>query len=143
MIASTAVIYDNVTLGTNVVIEDFCLIGIPPKNDQMRETCIGDNALIRSGTIIYAGNIIGNDFQTGNKANIRECNTIGRHVSIGTLSVIEHHVSIHDNVRIHSQAFIPEYSLLKENSWVGPHVVLTNAKFPLTAETKNTLKGLF
>ena len=41
-----------------------------------------------------SGNVIGAHFQTGNKVNIRESNRIGDNVSIGTLSVIEHHVEI-------------------------------------------------
>lgn len=56
--------------------------------------------------------------ETGNKANIRELNQIGDNVSIGTLSVIEHHVTIENGVRIHTQAFIPEYSVLKKNAWI-------------------------
>lgn len=128
-------------LGNNVVIEDFCIIGTPVKGEKNLKTVIGDNAIIRSGTVIYAGNIIGNDFQTGNKANIRELNEIGNNVSIGTLSVIEHHVTIKGHVRIHSQVFIPEYSVLGENSWVGPNVVFTNAKYPKSPNVKAELKG--
>lgn len=143
MIASTAIIYPNVQLGENVTIEDFCIIGTPPKGfgPGELETKIGDNAVIRSHTVMYAGNIIGNNFQTGNKANIRESNNIGNNVSIGTLSVVEHHVNIEDNVRIHTQVFIPEYSKLCDGCWIGPNVVLTNAKFPQSPNVKNELKG--
>ena len=143
MISPTCIIYDNVKLGADTTIEDFCIIGALPKNcgAKVPETVIGGGAVIRAGTVIYAGNRIGKNFQTGNKANIRESNTIGDDVSIGTLAVVEHHVIIERGVRIHSQAFVPEYSHLKEGSWVGPHAVLTNAKFPLTAETKDNLRG--
>ncbi len=140
-ISPNAIIHPNVELGNNVVIEDFCIIGTPVKGEKNLKTVIGDNAIIRSGTVIYAGNIIGNDFQTGNKANIRELNEIGNNVSIGTLSVIEHHVTIKGHVRIHSQVFIPEYSVLGENSWVGPNVVFTNAKYPKSPNVKAELKG--
>ena len=75
---------------------------------------IGEGSVIRSHTVIYAGNVIGRNFQTGNKVNIRESNRIGNNVSVGTLSVIEHHVEIGDGVRIHTQAFIPEYSVLED-----------------------------
>lgn len=143
MISDTAKIYPGVKLGENVVIEDFCIIGAPPKNvkEGELETIIGDNAIIRSHTVIYAGNVIGDNFQTGNKANIRELNTIGDNVSIGTLSVIEHHVLIEDNVRIHTQVFIPEYSKLLSGAWIGPNVVFTNAKVPLAPDAKDNLIG--
>ncbi|MFC7479988.1 hypothetical protein ACFQX7_08040 [Luedemannella flava] len=52
---------------------------------------------------------------------------LGDDVSIGSLSVVEHHVSIGDRVRVHSQCFIPEYSVLEDDAWLGPRVTLTNA----------------
>ena len=44
-------------------------------------------------------------------------------------------------VRIHSQVFIPEYSILEEACWIGPNVVLTNAKFPMSPDAKKNLRG--
>lgn len=136
-------IYPNVKLGKNVEIGDFVIIGIPPKGIKKGEilTIVGDNAVIRSHTIIYAGNIIGKNFQTGHKVMIRENNEIGNDGSIGTGTVIEHHVKIGNNVRIHSQGFIPEYSMLEEDCWLGPNVVLTNALHPLCPRVKECLKG--
>ena len=55
--------------------------------------------------------------------------------------MIEHHVEIADNVRIHTQAFIPEFSVLEEGCWIGPNVVLTNAKYPLSPGVKDQLAG--
>lgn len=141
MISNTAIVYPNVVLGENCIIEDFAIVGVPPQGDSDLKTVIGNNALIRSHTVIYAGNIIGDCFQTGNKANIRECNTIGNHVSIGTLSVVEHHVTIADHVRIHTQAFVPEYTQLDEGCWIGPNVVITNAKYPKSPTAKQNLLG--
>ncbi len=142
-IAQTAIIHPNVKLGRNVRIEDFCIIGCPPRDAEPGElsTTIGDNAIIRSHTVIYAGTKIGKNFSSGNKANIRELKEIGHNVSIGTLSVIEHHVAISNNVRIHSQVFVPEYSIIEENGWLGPNVVLINAKYPRSVNVKANLKG--
>jgi acetyltransferase-like isoleucine patch superfamily enzyme len=136
-------IFENVLLGQGTVVEDFCIVGTPPRGVQDGDllTTIGDGAVIRSHTVIYAGNVIGRNFQTGNKVNIRESNRIGDNVSVGTLSVIEHHVEIADNVRIHTQAFIPEFSVLEEGCWIGPNVVLTNAKYPLSPGVKDSLAG--
>ena len=137
-------LFGNVRMGANVVIEDFVIIGKPPAGaqDGEFETVIGDNAVIRSHTVIYAGNVIGAGFQTGHHVTIREHNVIGDEVSVGTGSVIEHHVSIADRVRIHSQAFVCEYSCLEERAWVGPNAVLTNAKYPQYAGVKENLKGV-
>ncbi len=141
MISESAKIYPNVKLGDDVIVEDYCIVGCPFKGYSDELTVIGDNAVIRSGTVIYAGNLIGNNFQTGNKANIRELNEIGNDVSIGTLSVIEHHVIIKDGVRIHTQAFVPEYTVLDEKCRLGPNVVITNARFPGHPDAKKDLIG--
>ena len=132
-----------VKLGEGSVVEAYCLVGVPPrgKKEGELETLIGRDAHIRSHTVIYAGNVIGKNLQTGNKVNIRELNKIGDDVSIGTLSVVEHHVEIGNRVRIHSQVFIPEYSILEEDSWLGPNVVLTNARYPLSPDAKENLIG--
>ena len=141
MIHDTAIIYDHVQLGDNVTVEAHCVIGQPFKGYNGEVTVIGDGAVIRSGTCIYAGNQIGIGFQTGHKANIRELNTIGDRVSIGTLSVVEHHVTIGDDVRLHTQVFVPEFSVLESHSWLGPNVVLTNALYPRHPDVKAMLKG--
>lgn len=144
MISKTAIIHPKVRLGKDCIVEDFVIIGAPQRGRSTGEleTIIGDNAIIRSHTVIYAGNRIGNNFQAGNKANIRELNEIGDDVSIGTLSIVEHHVRIGNGVRIHTQVFIPEYTVLEDESWVGPNVVITNAKYPKAPNIKKTdMKG--
>ncbi|BCS36073.1 acyltransferase [Luteitalea sp. TBR-22] len=140
---TTFKIYEGVDLGDGTIVEDFCLIGVPPRGRAEGElpTRIGAGACIRSHTVVYAGNTIGANLQTGNKVNIRESNTIGDDVSIGTMSVIEHHVEIGHGVRIHTQAFIPEFSVLEEGCWIGPNVVLTNARYPQSPGVKESLRG--
>lgn len=142
-ISPTARLYPNVRLGQNVVIEDYCIIGKPGRGAAAgaEVTVIGDNAVIRSHTVIYAGNRIGNNFQTGHHVLIREQNEIGNNVSIGSYSDIEHHITIEDYVRIHSKVFVPEYTVLKANAWIGPGVMMTDAAYPRSVRVKEQLKG--
>ena len=137
---SNSIVYENVRLGENTIVEPFCILGIY-KNNPPLEVRIGVNSLIRSGTYIYEGNEIGDHFQTGNKVNIRESNKIGNNVSIGTHSIIEHHIKIEDDVRIHSNVFIPEFSELRKGCWIGPNVTFTNAKYPKSKSAKDNLIG--
>jgi len=136
-------IYKNVKIGENARIEECVFIGCPPcgKTEGELETVIGDDCVIRSGTVIYAGNIIGKNFQTGHNVVIREENRIGDDVSIGTLSCIEHHVEIQNKVRMHSQVFVPEYSVLEERCWIGPKVTMTNTFHPQCPGAKKCMKG--
>src|SRR5438552_4064752 len=139
---TTCIIHPNVRFGANHRIDDFVIIGAPPREALPGEmiTLIGPNAIIRSHTVIYAGNHIGANFQTGHSVMIRESNEIGDNCSIGTHSNIEHHVKIGNRVRIHSHVFIPEYSVLEDDAWVGPGAVFTNDLYP-PSRTVVPLKG--
>jgi acetyltransferase-like isoleucine patch superfamily enzyme len=119
-------------------IGEFCLIGGEGGDSPGR---IGEGAVIRSHTVIYGGCVIGRDFQTGHGVLVREACRIGDAVSIGSHSVVEHHVTIGDGVRIHSSAFIPEFSVLEAGCWIGPNVVLTNARYPNSPGAKAALAG--
>lgn len=142
-ISETTKVYPNVHIEDGAEIGDFCIIGLPPKGKAPGEveTRIGKNAVIRSHTVIYAGNVIGDNFNSGHSALIREDNKIGDNVSIGSHTVIEHHLEIQENVRIHSQAFVPEFTVLERGCWIGPNVVFTNALHPLCKHVKDCLKG--
>ena len=136
-------IYPNVHVASGAQIGEYVVIGVLPQGKEPGEleTHIGPNAVIRSHTVIYAGNVIGANFQTGHGVMIRELNEFGDNVSVGTHSIVEHHVRIGNNVRVHSNAFIPEYSVLEDGAWVGPNVVFTNALYPLSQDAKKNLKG--
>jgi acetyltransferase-like isoleucine patch superfamily enzyme len=135
--------HPNVTMADDAVIGAYVVLGEPPAGAAAGDhpTVIGRNAVIRSHTVIYAGNTIGDGFQAGHGALVREFNTIGSRVSIGSHSIVEHHVAIADGVRIHSNVFIPEFSVLEAECWIGPNVVFTNARFPRSRDVKASLKG--
>ncbi len=136
-------IYPNVHFGENAEVGDYSIVGEPPRGKAPGEceTRIGARAVIRSHTVIYAGNRIGDDFQTGHGVLIREDNEIGNHVSIGSHSMVEHHVRIGNGVRLHSNVFVPEFSVLEDDCWLGPNVVVTNARYPRSRNVKEQLKG--
>lgn len=142
-LSALSFIHANVELGTDAHVGEYVIIGVPPAGAAAGEleTRIGAGATIRSHSVIYAGNRIGARFSTGHGVLLRELNTIGDDVSVGTHSVIEHHVSLGDGVRVHSNVFIPEFSIIEHGAWVGPNVVMTNAKYPRGRDVKRDLKG--
>lgn len=140
---ATAILHPGVRLGDGHVLAPYVVVGERARShgDGPVETVIGARATLRSHAVIYAGNRIGDDFQAGHGALVREDNRIGARVSIGSHSIIEHHVEIADGVRIHSNTFIPEYSVLEADCWIGPCVVFTNARYPVSAGVKDALRG--
>ncbi len=128
-------------MGKNAKIGKYALLGIQPKKPTGK-LIIGDNAIIRSHTVIYAGNKIGNNFQTGHATLIRENNTIGNHVSVGSHTVIERDNIIEDNVRIHSHCFIPEFVIIKKKAWIGPMVTILNVLHPPCPQFEECAKSV-
>ncbi|MFH0777492.1 MAG: acyltransferase [Candidatus Eisenbacteria bacterium] len=126
------VIFTNVRMGKNSRLEPPVVIGTPPrgKSDGELETVIGDDCVIRSFTTIYAGTRIGNAFQTGHGAMIREGNVIGDSCSVGTNAVLEFDNVVGSHVRIHSGAFL-EMVTLEDYVFIGPNVVFTDDPHPM------------
>lgn len=136
-------IYPNVIYPHDLELDDFVVLGKPPRGVKPGELALtlGEGAVIRSHTVIYAGNQIGDRLQTGHHVVIREANVIGNDVSIGTHSIVEHHVMIGSGVRLHSRVFVPEFSILEDHCWLGPGVMLTNARYPISRGVKDRLVG--
>ncbi len=136
MLAKTAKIYKNVKIGRKAEIDEYVIIGKPPRGKKIGElpTRIGDNAVIRSHSIIYAGVRIGDNLETGHSVMIRENCTIGHDVRVGTQSIIENNNRIGNHVRIHSRAFIPQNCTIEDEVWIGPNAVLTNDPHPPCAK---------
>jgi acetyltransferase-like isoleucine patch superfamily enzyme len=136
-------IYPTVHLPDDAQIDPFVVLGQPARGRLPGEQALtfGPGCIVRSHSVIYAGNRIGAGFQTGHHVTVREDNTIGSRVSIGTGSIVEHHVVIGDGVRLHSRVFVPEWSVLEAGCWLGPGVTVTNARYPLGRDVKAQLAG--
>ena len=101
-------IHPNVEIGEGTVVQEGAIVGEPPRGKQPGElvTRIGSGGIIRSGTVIYAGATIGDRFQTGHDALVREDNVIGDDCSVGTNGVLEADNRVGSGTRIHSGCFL-------------------------------------
>jgi acetyltransferase-like isoleucine patch superfamily enzyme len=93
-------------------------------------TTIGNDAVLRSGTIIYCDVIIGDRFQSGHNVMIREKTRIGDRVSIGTSVVIDGNTNIGSDVSLQSMVYIPTNTMIGDHVFIGPNAVLTNDRYP-------------
>jgi acetyltransferase-like isoleucine patch superfamily enzyme len=151
-VAATAVVRPWVRLGPGAVVGAWCLLGelpaVPAPDERggaaegAAPTVLGAEALLRSHTVIYAGNRIGDRFQTGHHVLIREDNEIGDDVSVGSGTMLEHHVRVGHRVRLHGGVFVPELCVLEDDCWLGPRVCLTNAPYPRCPEVSACMRGV-
>ena len=125
-----SIINDNVILGDDCVVEAYCELGIENLYTERKPLIIGDKALIRSHSVLYANSFIGNNLQTGHRVTIREKSEIGTNFQIGTLGDIQGHCQIGDYVKCHSNVHIGHHSKVGNYVWIFPYVVLTNDPHP-------------
>lgn len=136
-IGNNTIIYDNVSIGDNTIICNDCVIGEPTnafysEGDRYvnPQTVIGENSMIRSHAIIYAGCTFGEGFQCGHRVTIREETRMGVHCSIGTLCDIQGRAEFGNYVRLHSNVHIGQASRIGNYCWIYPYTVFTNDPTP-------------
>jgi acetyltransferase-like isoleucine patch superfamily enzyme len=126
-----------VRVGRGAVIQEGVTLGAPSTDclhlprGKWPGVIVGDDAVIRSGSVIYVGVRIGNNFRCGHFAVIREDTTIGNDVMIGTNCVIDGRCSIGNNVSLQTGAYVPTNTVIGDNVFIGPYACLTNDKHPV------------
>jgi len=119
-----------VEFGQDVKLQAGCVIGLKYAAE-CTPARFGRGVRIRSGSVIYADVIFGDDFQTGHHVVIREKTVGGDHIVIGTGTVIDGHVTMGDYVKIESNCYIPTHVRIGSRIFFGPNVTLTNDRYPL------------
>lgn len=135
------IVSELVQLGEGARLGPMCVLGLDPPGEE-QPLVIGADAVIRSHAVLYRGSSVGDRFHGSHGVLVREHCRIGDEVSVGSHTIVEHHVVIGDRVRIHSNCFIPEFSELEDGAWLGPGVILTNARYPNRPDTKAHLSGV-
>ena len=137
-------------LDNNIIIGELVYLGVLPSSkydyrgmgkDIEPVVAIGDDSVIRSHASIYARTKFGPRFNCGHGARIRECTVVGKGTSIGTNTQIEGFCQIGDDVLIHTNAHIGQFSRLEDSTYLAPGTVLTNTPHPLCPAAKQCLEG--
>ncbi|WP_212644806.1 N-acetyltransferase [Delftia sp. PE138] len=124
-------IYDNVEIGDDSVIEDFCVIGHPAGGEYKGKPLkIGARSIIRSHSILYEGSSFGPDLRVGHTSLIREGVQAGLNLQVGSFNDLEGDAIIGDWVRFHSNVHVGRGAVIGDLVWIFPYVVLTNDPIP-------------
>jgi acetyltransferase-like isoleucine patch superfamily enzyme len=122
-------------------LDDGVILGYLPLRVQVDSLAVGARALIRRGTIIYAGTEIGDDLETGHNVIIREQNSIGDNLSIWSNSIIDYGCQVGKNVKIHSNVYVCQFTMIEDGVFIGPSVTLTNDVHPGCPDAPECMKG--
>ena len=136
------ILSEKVTLGEGCQIDDGVLIGYPSdRMIQSERLIIGENARIRSGSVIYGGSEIGDNLQTGHNVVIREKNLIGDNFRIWNNSVVDYGCVIGNNIKIHCGVYIAQYTVIEDDVFMAPGVMVANDIHPGCSYSAQCMKG--
>jgi len=124
-----AIIYENVALGEDAIIEPYAILGIQDRFHPPGRVVIGKRAFIGSRCTVYAGVSVGDDFDVSDQTTVFTDNHFGDRVRIGPKAVIKNGCRIGNDVRINAQVFM-ERVVLENNVFIGPHTVFADDLHP-------------
>jgi acetyltransferase-like isoleucine patch superfamily enzyme len=116
-------------------------LGYPSSRSPNGGFHLGEDAHLRSGTVIYRGSHIGDRLQTGHHVVIREECRIGSDVSIWTNSVVDYGCSIGDGVKIHTNCYVAQYTEIGDGAFLAPGVMVANDLYPGNADSARLMRG--
>ncbi|SHH48109.1 acyltransferase [Thermosipho atlanticus] len=135
VIGNNVTIYKGTVIGSNVRIDDNVVIGKQPmraaisifKGENEKPPCkIGDDCIIGTSAVIYAGCEIGKKCLIADLATVREDVTIGDMTIVGRNVAIENYCKIGSKCKIETNAYITAYSELEDEVFVAPCVATSN-----------------
>ena len=127
-----------IRLGEHGEIDEDVILGYPPgRAGKGGALILGDDAKIRSGSVIYQAVRIGHHFETGHGVIIREENEIGNFVSIWTHTIVDYGCRIGHRVKIHSLCYLAQYTRIEDDVFIAPGTTFANDKYPVS----NHLEG--
>lgn len=133
---------DHVDVGPGLVLDPDAYLGYPSgRAIADRALVIGRNARIRSGSVIYAGSRIGDDFETGHGTIVREEVVIGDGVGIWSHSNVDFGCRIGNRVTIRLNCVISQYSVIEDDVTLASGVIFCNDIHPGCPHSRECMKG--
>jgi acetyltransferase-like isoleucine patch superfamily enzyme len=117
-------------LGDHAQIDPGVVLGYRYPGDS-RPARIGDHAVIRSGTIIYANTTIGRRFSCGHQVLIRAEVTAGDRVVVHHRCTLEGRIRIGSGVKIMAHVYLPSTTEIGNMVFIGPNATFLNDRHPM------------
>ena len=128
------VIHAGTVVGEGCEIQDGAVLGKPPKLGR-RSTApkepppplvLGEGVAVCCGAIVFAGAEIAGDVIVGDQTFVRERAVIGSGTVIGRGTAVDNDVTIGARVRVQTSCYLTAYTVIEDDVFVGPTVMMTN-----------------
>ena len=130
-----------VLVGDDAQLDPSAILGYTPSRTAPGDLVLGEDARIRSNTLIYLGTRFVARFETGHNVIIREECRIGDDVSVWSNSVVDYGCRIGDHVKIHSNCYIAQFTEIQDGAFLAPGVTIANDLYPGQAASAAVMSG--
>lgn len=147
IIGNNVTIHPYTEIGDYVRIDDNTVIGKQPmkaatsattKIEKLSPAKIGNNCIIGTSVVIYAGATIGEKVLVADLSTVRENVSVGDFTIVGRGVAIENYCKIGSFCKLETNVYITAYSELEDYVFVAPCVATSNDNY--MARTKERFK---
>lgn len=133
-IGSLTVVHAGTEVGNGCVIEDHVVLGKRPRlrpgssaaGAEPEPLVIEADATVCAGAVIYAGARIGSEAIIGDQSQVRERSVVGPGSVVGRGSTVDFDARVGARVSIQTSVYVTGGSIVEDDVFVGPGVVMTN-----------------
>jgi acetyltransferase-like isoleucine patch superfamily enzyme len=127
------VVHAGTTIGDGCVIEDHAVLGRRPRlaasssaGGDVPRLELEQRVTVCSGAVVLAGARIGAQAIIGDQAFVRERSIVGAGSVVGRGSVVDNDVAIGERARIQTNVYVTAFTVVEDDVFIGPGVVMTN-----------------
>ena len=132
--------FDNAVIDDGALIEPDVMVGF-----RFHSKCgparIGNNCILRKGTVIYGDVTIGDHFQSCHYVVVRAQVKMGDYCTLLNHSTIEGIVRMGNGVRVMTNVYIPSRTWIGDHVFIGPGVTFLNDRYPCRRDPVPTPRG--
>jgi acetyltransferase-like isoleucine patch superfamily enzyme len=133
-LGGNVVVHGGTVVGPGARLGDGCVVGKPPSlgarstasREQPPPAVLGQSVTVGAGAVVVAGARIGDRCVVADQAHVRERTEIGAESVVGRAASVENDVRIGARVKLQTGAYVTAWSVLEDDVFVAPGVILTN-----------------
>jgi UDP-2-acetamido-3-amino-2,3-dideoxy-glucuronate N-acetyltransferase len=133
-IGGNVVVHAGTAIGAGARLGDGCVVGKPPSlgasstasREEPAPAVLGAGVTVGACAVVVAGARIGDGCVVADQAHVRERTEIGDGCVVGRGASVENDVRIGARVRLQTGAYVTAWSVVEDDVFVAPGVVLTN-----------------
>ncbi|HET8979971.1 MAG TPA: DapH/DapD/GlmU-related protein [Solirubrobacteraceae bacterium] len=132
-VSAGAVVHPGTTVGERCLIESGAVLGKRPRlrpgssaAGDVADLVVGDAVTICCGAVVYAGARIDAGAIIGDQAQVRERSVVGAGSVVGRGSTVDFAARVGQRVSIQTLVYVTAETLVEDDVFIGPGVVMTN-----------------